>query len=117
MADVWQEMYCTQCTSYFGMHFDSEFTGVISIRCGICKHIHQRYILKGLIKEDGRYNNGKPVIDVEVLRSSCYPVSRVQEMMKAQKKYQDVRDGKPAEENEVARTLTDEEKARRQIIM
>lgn len=119
MADVWQEMHCTMCKVYFGLHFDSDFTGVIGIRCGICKHPHTRYIKSGEIKEDGRYNHGKPTIEVEVLRSACYPTSRVQTMLAAQKKAYggEVRDGKTATEKVVARELDDAEKARRQIIM
>lgn len=120
MATVWQEMYCPECKIYFGLQFEDSMTGVVGIRCGICLHPHTRYIVKGEIKEDGRYNHGKVVMEVEVLRSACYPVSKANAMMNAFKTavgWRGMRDGVPISEEIVSVELTDADKAKRQIIM
>jgi hypothetical protein len=118
MAETWQEMHCTECQVYFGLHLDDAFTGVVEVRCGVCKHIHRRYVEKGWVKEEGRYDRGKPIMQIEIMRSQCYPESRTAAMKRAQTKHPgNVRDAHPAKgESEVGRELTDAEKVKRAFI-
>jgi hypothetical protein len=117
MGQVWQEMNCTQCSVYFSFPLENTFTGVVKVHCGICRHYHQRYVVQGVVQEDGRYNKGPAVMEIDILKSQCYPRSRVNEIREkmelARKKKFDERDAVPCKEGEVVQEMSADDKVRR----
>jgi hypothetical protein len=117
-AEVFQEMWCTECKFYMSFPLESTLNGVVTIICGLCKHRHQRMIKDGRVVEEGRYANGKPKFEIEVLRSACYPESRVESMRKAKSKaaYGEVRDAFKGDDLELSRPQTMQEQQAASIL-
>lgn len=58
---VTQEFYCTTsgggCGGYFVVKLNDKINGVVEVVCPKCKHKHQRSIVNGEIKENGRHSS------------------------------------------------------------
>src|SRR5581483_1015494 len=101
MGEIWQEMYCSECKSYFGFMLCTSFTGDVTVVCGICKHQHYRHVTNGRIDGDSKDEKKAKSMTIEVMRSACYPESRTIAM----KKMQHARDGKVGEPDELSRPM------------
>ena len=112
MGEVWQEMYCSECKSYFGFMLCTSNTGDVEVVCGVCKHKHARHVTAGRI--DGDAKTEKYVMTVEVMRSACYPESRTIEMQKSHSKRNAM--GIKANEGDLSKPMTDAEKVRQDMI-
>lgn len=78
-----QEVYCNDCDGFFIVRLNTALTIKAEIRCPSCGRQHPRYVVKGIIQEDGR---GVPAnAKTEVIRttmSTYHKNAVVQEMMK-----------------------------------
>jgi len=58
---VWQEWYCTVsgggCGGYISTKINIGIKGVVEMICPKCGHRHQRKIVNGMIKEQGRFTS------------------------------------------------------------
>lgn len=58
---IWQEFYCRKsgggCGGYILVRLNPKINGVVEVVCPKCKHKHQRKIVNGEIKEDGRFSS------------------------------------------------------------
>ena len=64
---VWQEFYCTKsgggCGGYVLVKLNMSLNCNVEMVCPKCGHKHRRSIVKGEIKEEGRFN-GNPVEEI-----------------------------------------------------
>jgi len=90
---VFQEFYCGNCQGHIRVRLNMAYDRAIFVCCPQCKHEHQRYIEKGQILENGRFDHGN------VKEKICPPLSAynkepiTKRMKKAEKSYHDRRDG------------------------
>ncbi len=58
---IFQEFYCTSsgggCGGYVMAQINKNLNGTMEFICPKCKHAHQRSVVDGEIKEDGRFHN------------------------------------------------------------
>ena len=76
---IFQEFYCTKsgggCNGYFTVKLNEKINGTVEVVCPNCGHKHQRVVIDGEIREDGRFNK-KPTQELRATMGAYSKKSR-----------------------------------------